>query len=376
MKIARLFITPDAWPRIQAPAANPLAAAVTTNPAECLRRVGLHFPDIWPRLDRLRASCLDGTADLPEHWYLPFNAVLPVLDEVLEEMVQAGVTVGTVPGPTVNMLATLAGWRATQGIYRFDRTLLDALIATPMEGKLPTGLLSRLPEWTVYIETPGLRWTNEPLLGVFAQVGSLPDGGEALTLVGHLDHAENCVSGVSIRLGQDTIEESLEAVYFRRAAAGMAIDGLELNTLHHIVPGVISLLLYLSSEAAEVGDGTRQPTRPVPRRTKKGMRMFPAERQTPWDVGVRLGAALRRAVAGEVRPVTKSGNTNASPIPHVRGAHWHTFLRGPRQNPKPVVRWMPPMPINAKSNDDLVPTIRPVVAAAPEARRSLPETEP
>lgn len=39
---------------------------------------------------------------------------------------------------------------------RFAPTLYDALIATPVEGKLPTKLLSRLPEWTVYIETPGL----------------------------------------------------------------------------------------------------------------------------------------------------------------------------------------------------------------------------
>lgn len=358
--MASLFVTPDAWPCVPMPVANSPATPVTTNPAECLRRVGLHFPDIWPRLDRLRASCLDSMLDLPEHWYLPFDAVMPVLDDVLEDMAQAGVTVGTVPGITVTTLATLAGWRATQGIYRFDRTLLEALIATPVEGKLPTGLPSRLPEWTVYIETPGLRWTNEPLLGVFAQVGSLPGGGEALTLVGHLDDAQRCVSGVSIRLGQGSIEESLEAVYYRRAAAGMAIDSLELGTLHSVVPGLISLLLYLCSDSAEMGDGTLRPARPAPRRTKKGTRMFPAERQTPRDLGMRLGAALRRAVPGERRTVTKTGHTKASPIPHVCGAHWHTFLRGPRQNPKPAVRWMPPMPINANSRDDLVPTIRPV----------------
>ncbi|MFL9999371.1 hypothetical protein PQR34_49145, partial [Paraburkholderia sediminicola] len=95
----------------------------------------------------------------------------------------AGARVGNVPGVTVNVLATLAGWRVTQGVYRFDPTLYNALIATPIEGKLPTELLSRLPEWTVYIETPGMRWVGEPLHGVFAQVGDLHDGAEVLTLV-------------------------------------------------------------------------------------------------------------------------------------------------------------------------------------------------
>ena len=38
----------------------------------------------------MRASCLNDAPDLPEHGYLPFNSVMPVLDEVLEEMIQAG----------------------------------------------------------------------------------------------------------------------------------------------------------------------------------------------------------------------------------------------------------------------------------------------
>jgi hypothetical protein len=49
-------------------------------------------------------------------------------------------------------LAALAAWRATQGIYRFDDTLLDELWHTPIHGELPTDLLYRMPEWCMYIE--------------------------------------------------------------------------------------------------------------------------------------------------------------------------------------------------------------------------------
>ena len=373
MIAADLFVTPRNWPPVQAPSNLGQSGSLGT-PAECARRVGLHFPGIWPRLDRLRAKYADGAHGFPDHWYLPFNGIVPVLDELLEEMAQAGARVGNVPGTTVNMLATLAGWRATQGVYRFDPSLYDALIATLIEGKLPTELLSRLPEWSVYIETPGMRWVGEPLYGVFAQVGDLHDGAQVLTLVAHTAGPDHAVSGVSIRLDEETIGVALDAVYFRQAEKGMVLDADELATLH-AVPRVISLLLYLRSEAAGIGDGTRRPVRSVPRKTKKGTRMFPAQRPTSWDVGMRLGAALRRTWSDQDRAGQVPDSMNGSPRPHIRRAHWHTFLRGSRKNPKRVLRWLLPMPINVDVSDDLVPTVRPVVAALPATRSSLPKTK-
>ena len=63
------------------------------------------------------------------------------------------------------VIAALASWRPTQGIYRFDADLLEAVWQTPLAspstssstsaGKLPTELLYHLPEWCPYIETPG-----------------------------------------------------------------------------------------------------------------------------------------------------------------------------------------------------------------------------
>ena len=40
---------------------------------------------------------------------------------------------------------------------------------------------------------------------------------------------------------------------------------------------------------------------------------------------------------------------HSSPRPHVRAAHWHTFWVGPRSakfpDRKPIIRWLPPIPI-------------------------------
>lgn len=55
---------------------------------------------------------------------------------------------------------------------------------------------------------------------------------------------------------------------------------------------IISLLLYLCADEAKIGDGTRRPVMPRPKRTKAGWRLFAADNPTAWGVGVRLGAAI------------------------------------------------------------------------------------
>ena len=51
----------------------------------------------------------------------------------------------------IGIVGALAAWRATQGVYRFDPTIFDAVWDTPLTGELPTALLYRLPEWCCYV---------------------------------------------------------------------------------------------------------------------------------------------------------------------------------------------------------------------------------
>ena len=124
------------------------------------------------------------------------------------------------------------------------------------------------------------------------------------------------------------------------------------------VPGSDSfLVLYLCAENAEIGDGQKLPRRPTPIRTKSGFRIFPPDQPTKWDVGVRLGAALRKAYHAIE---TAGTGQHAGPRPHVRRAHWHGFRSGAmkREDGSPIpadersfkLRWLPPIPVNL---DDL-----------------------
>jgi hypothetical protein len=326
-------------------------------PVDFVKRVGQRFPGIWPELDRLRGELLTHVTDFPAHWYLPFHAVARTMDSALMEMGRAGLNPPRFTIATVNLVGTIAGWRVTQGVYRFDATLFDALITTPVSGRLPTDLLSRLPEWTVYIETPGMQWAGEPLRGVFAQVGEMEDGAECLYLVLSVRRQ---LYGFLIRLDQPSLEASLDLACHPESCREIGISESEVR---EVLPRIVSLLLYLCSESAELGDGTRLPVRPTPRRTKKGVRMFPAERPTTWDVGMRMGAALRLAYREDEEERAGGSGGHASPRPHIRRAHWHTILSGSRQNPTRTLRWLPPIPVNVERVEDLVPTLRSVTAA-------------
>ena len=56
-------------------------------------------------------------------------------------------------------------WRAGRGVYRFSSEVYDALIHQPLSGDLPIECLYHLPEWAVYIETPGIMFGSWPMDG-------------------------------------------------------------------------------------------------------------------------------------------------------------------------------------------------------------------
>ncbi len=125
----------------------------------------------------------------------------------------------------------------------------------------------------------------------------------------------------------------------------------------------LSVILYLCSVSADIADlrGKRKkPGNPRPTKTKKGMRTFPTDGHTTWLVGYRIGATLRLADSEKETEREKSAGekSHASPRPHVRRAHWHSYWTGPRKEPekqKLILKWIPPVLVGV---EDIVPTVR------------------
>jgi hypothetical protein len=340
---------------------------------EHLAEIGRKYPDVWKILNVIRADRGKGLPAWPDWCWCPVKAAY----EVVSIRCPPGTINDFETRNDITKVAALGAWRTTQGIYRFDPTMYEALIRTPIEGDLPCELLKRLPEWCVYIECPGQTYMGRPAFGVYVFLEwDVNTSGKQweLRLLYDCPHP-NGLLGMPLHLGEWSLAEAIERTWRWRTqtlsptgnVTVTSIDQERNKKLALELEPVISLILYLCSEANDIGDGQRRPARPRPVATKKGTRFFPAERPTVWDVGVRVGAALRRAYAIERN--APAGGTHASPRPHVRKAHWHSFRIGERirdgvaiapEERDLIVKWLPPIPINVSSSDDLAVTIHPV----------------
>ncbi len=312
-----------------------------------VRWIQQRYPDAWEKADALRRAerqTWPVWCYLPmEHWWTIARRHWPNQQATVETVMDFG------------RLAALGAWRITQGIYRFDPDLYAALISTPLTGDLPDDLLYRLPEWCVYVETPGLTFDGRPLLGVYAHLDHAPhDGHIELRLV--LDSESDLrLLPVPVRLGHGSLRNAV------RALSTLAHDNVErylpekrefladteerdAQDTRDLAP-ILSLLLYLCADEA---DYERPPKPRIVRTQKHGRLMPPPENARYWPVGERIGAALRQA--RESAASTSGGNTQAeraSPRPHWRRAHWHTFWTGPPDGERTArLKWLPPIPVN------------------------------
>ncbi len=338
-------------------------------PRLLLDQITKAFPDAWKNADLFRADMgRDGLPEWPSFCFLPIAGWLSIAEAC-----------GTQANPLqqlgrVSELAALGAWRYTQGIYRFDPDLLAALVDTPLDGDLPQSILYRLPEWSVYVETPGLTYLGNPAHGFFAflehDVNTHKD--ELRLLI----DCDDQLASMPVPIGPWAIRHALtqmsESARKNIEAAGggsqVALPGTShIAELSVAIAPFLSLLLYLCAENAEYPDGQR-PSLPRPVKTKRGPKLFAPAQARVWDMGVRIGAALRRARASSATGNGQGGH--AAPRPHIRRAHWHGFRSGPIKDSQGVaiptvarpfaLKWLPPIPVSMDTPDDLPATIHPV----------------
>jgi hypothetical protein len=380
-------------------------------PSEYLRALRERAPDLWDQIAALR---LARTPQGPEWCYVPLSHVLELCDRSIAPEARWALA---------SMFTALSTWRLTQGVYRVHPDLLPAIWETPLAGPLPVELLYRLPEWCVYIETSNQEMAGERLHGFWAHLDWSSGPTATLRLLLDFDFGVK-PTALALQTG-GTLEDSLclalqrgslqlgaaERLYnptrttdelIQRDQADRGRGDAPQPVLRLLVdlpgkrapmnslgePGLpvrvspselaadrakdlqplLSLVLYLCSETAQYQDArgsTERPKNPKPVRTKKdGKRglppkLIPASQPRVWEVSYRLGAALRAARERSEREAPET--THASPRPHVRRAHWHTFLAGPRDGERERrLRWLPPIPVGVRDLDELVPVVRPV----------------
>ncbi|WP_298233901.1 hypothetical protein [uncultured Azohydromonas sp.] len=347
-----------------------------------LDTVAPRYRPIWDAIEIARRDA----ATWPAHVYVTSAAAGEAVADTLccspERTVDELLSLGELGMATFMSAAiTMGTWRMTQGIYRIDPDLYPALIATPA-AKIPADVLTRLPEWCCYVETPGLHLpphtpgTSGPLLhGAWARLDVGKAGAPLLALTPDIDEtAPHLPPTQHIVLSAGTVDDGIEATLREWEGSDAPMGGMSpqlvVSEVAAWVRPVVNALLYLCAGAEFTRGGqAATPANPQPVPTKRGPRLFAPQQPTTWDVGVRLGAALRRAYAARCEAL---GGTHAGPVPHVRVAHWHGFHTGARKRAdgseiplaqRPLdVRWLPPIPVGIEDVDKLASVIRPVTA--------------
>jgi len=353
---------------------QPQFAKRTCRPRDHVAAAGQLYPTAWRYIDQFRAD--RGTHGLPTwpQWcFVPIGATQAV---VAQDAGIDGRMLGAMYPERIAdaaRLAALAAWRVTQGIYRFDPAVYEAVCRTPVTGDIPHDVLYRLPEWCIYVETPGLQWLGSPMHGVWAHLEhDVHTSRPELRLLADSDAA---LAPMALHLGPWPLSESIDRAVATAATQSRAHHGPDISgrapgisaLLAGNIEPIVSLLLYICSQAGEIGDGIKRPGNPEPKRTKRGWKLFAAEKANTWDVGLRMGAALRRAYQAEQ---TGQAGEASSPRPHIRRAHWHGYWLGPKKladgSDAPAIarrfdlRWQPPIAVGVDGDVELPAVIRPV----------------
>lgn len=333
-----------------------------------LRYLGLVPPEAWWQLDRMREDKGKGLPDWPEWCYLPIASGVAVATRGAEDpTIQQQCATGTAPAA----LVALAAWRVSKGIWDFDPDLFSELWDTPVEGALPTELLYRLPEWCPYICTPGAKLGPLDVAGTFvhleadantglAELRFLLDTKAQLEMPGAPELGT--MAAIPLHLDKPTVDECLDAAMQRtianhrllrpltdpRFASELAGMRSLLAMQRELVGHLLSLVLYLCSADPDL-------PRKVQPRPGTGKKPLPKPAREPlvWDVGIRVGAALRSAY-GESHDGAETGRTVR---PHMRRAHWHHYRVGPKRE-RLELRWIAPVAVGAGEAPAVVRPVR------------------
>lgn len=240
-------------------------------------------------------------------------------------------------------LAAVLTWRYSQGVYRFDSEVFKSLTETELSGEIPAEVLYRLPEWSVYIETPGRTYFNQKLYGFWSHLEW--DANTERHELRFLMDCDEKLSAFPIHLGPWSLKSAIEkAVAESEKNLRGTLDQKEVITLRLVeeLNPLLSLLLYLCSSEPEIladREPGKSPARPKPKKTKNGWRLFPPNKTTIWTVGEETGRVLR-----SYNDQSNSGEAGRTVKPHLRRAHWHGYWLGPRSGEqKFIYRWLPPI---------------------------------
>lgn len=329
-------------------------------PERQLAEINKRFPSLWKEVDACRAK---RSRSWPGWCFIPKSELETIFTPHLPTRINDDQQIEIYY--LIRLATVLIPWRVSRNVYRFDPDIYQALIDTSLKGKLPVELLMKLPEWTVYLETPGLvHPTGGDVEGVAVSLNFTWENDIVLFFIPFCRNKrfvrafilrEDCFIEAAI---QEVVERYHDMIGDMNLSKHK--KRLDLEDEISFASKVVNLVLYICQTNSEYRDircadgSDRIPANPSPKKTKKGFRFFPPKKPTAWECGFRQGSEIRRALSEQSE---YQGGTHRSPIPHTRAAHWHTYIvgKGSRKDPskgKRVLKWIHTILVNAAKDGD------------------------
>lgn len=274
----------------------------------------------------------------------------------------------------VASLASMYLWRKTKGVYRFAPEIYEELINQPLDCNLQMQSFYRLPEWAVYIETPGLKGLDGTSVNGFiayidyhVDYADPTDKSPCLNIMVFTE-GEDTPYGILMPFTNNTLQEVIDKIIElnereieAEKEAGRYTGKRKTIQSKELTPFLIKILnltMYLCSEEPDIL------LRPLPQGNtyKKHKNAIPKGHRK-WDVGIRISKFIKKYKHTYTNNEDET-ETGRSIRPHIRRAHWHTYWVGPKNEEYPkrmaIAKWLPPIPVNIHWQDELPVNIKKV----------------
>ena len=316
------------------------------------------YPEVWEKMEDFHDH--NGAGGLPswKEWcYAPMAASIAI--------VSGGLDVRLNMMADAQAIAAVAPWRISKQVYRLDPEL-ERTLADQDDMTVPGEILLSLPFLSFYVEVSTDVLDLPDLHGFFVHLEDDVNTHQAELRILYVDKKGQVMFGQPIYIDAGTIQESLKRVNeTSRINAVMAdIDPSIVQThpqLKDMLKKSLQIILYLCSDNKEIIKRERK-------EKVQGQQVSAGKRQKdvkdryqelePWDVGIRIGTAIKRARMQYETSAPSANGTHASPRPHMRRGHWHHFWTGKRDDEaarKLILRWVPPTAVNAGLDADELP---------------------
>ncbi|EIA4509398.1 protein finQ [Escherichia coli] len=270
-------------------------------------------------------------------------------------------------------------WRYTKKIYRLSEDIISDVANTYVDN-IPAQILKELPSWSIYVSAENLHTilpTSYPIHGFFFYP-FLDNNGNIIRLfiIDDLKQSQGTTGlkekDVDVVNNIIRIKDSREGLLDSRKME--CIDGEVVVTVNeklkdfrdrefNLLNAQISMVLYICSQINDIKEKNQFKRSEKHKKHVHTHHELPAQNIREWDVGIRMGQAIRQYRQAE--PTGKERTTIGSKRPHIRRGHWHTYWTGSKKpelahERKPRLIWLPPVPVNLEDVNKLPVVITPI----------------